>query len=153
MIGFFILGLILHAAAMALSAVLRDDRQLNRAVNSVNTLALVFGLVFSVNSLLTAQLWDARWPLPFAGTIHLACDGITLFFLVTFQLLSLAGSVYAIGYLEQYVEGGGRIRWHLVSFTLLIFFLQLLRVLPHPLSFLIPWGLIGVFTYFSIRAS
>jgi formate hydrogenlyase subunit 3/multisubunit Na+/H+ antiporter MnhD subunit len=99
MIGLFILGLILHTAAMAVPAVLRDDRQLNRAVNLLNTLALVFGLVFSVNSLLTSQLWDARWPLPFVGTIHLACDGITLFFLFTFQLLSLAGSVYAIGYL------------------------------------------------------
>lgn len=150
MIGFFILGLILHAAAMALSAVLRDDRQLNRAVNLLNTLALVFGLVFSVNSLLTSRLWDARWPLPFVGTIHLACDGITLFFLFTFQLLSLAGSVYAIGYLEHYVERGVRIRWHLVSFTLLILSLQLVVVVQHALAFLIAWELMAVSAYFSI---
>jgi hydrogenase-4 component B len=150
MIGFFILGLILHAAAMALSAVLRDDRQLNRAVNLLNTLALVFGLVFSVNSLLTSQLWDARWPFPFVGTIHLACDGITLFFLFTFQLLSLAGSVYAIGYLEHYVERGVRIRWHLVSFTLLILSLQLVVVVQHALAFLIAWELMAVSAYFSI---
>lgn len=150
MIGFFILGLILHAAAMALSAVLRDDRQLNRAVNLLNALALVFGLVFSVNSLLTSQLWDARWPLPFVGTIHLACDGITLFFLFTFQLLSLAGSVYAIGYLEHYVERGVHIRWHLVSFTLLILSLQLVVVVQHALAFLITWELMAVSAYFSI---
>src|SRR5690348_5108754 len=125
MIGFFILGLILHAVAIALSAVVRDDRQLNRAVNLLNTLALAFGLVFSVNSLLTSRPWDARWPVPFIGRIHLACDWITLFFLFTFQLLSLAGSVYASGYLEHYIKRGVRVRWHLVSFTLLILSLQL----------------------------
>jgi hydrogenase-4 component B len=150
MIGFFILGLIIHGAAMALPAVQRHDRQLNRAVNLLNTLALVFGLIFSANSLLTSQLWDARLPLPFVGTIHLACDGITLFFLFTFQLLSLAGSVYAIGYLEHYVERGVRIRWHLMSFTLLILSLQLVVVVQHALVFLIVWELMAVSAYFSI---
>ena len=86
MIGCFIIGLIIHASALALPALQRHDLQLNRAVNLLNTVALVFGLIFSVSSLLTSQLWDARLPLPFAGTIHLACDGITLFFLFTFQL-------------------------------------------------------------------
>jgi len=50
MIGFFILGLIIHAAAMALPGVQhRHDRQLNRTVNLLNTVALVFGLIFSVS--------------------------------------------------------------------------------------------------------
>ena len=150
MIGYFIVGLILHTAAMAVPALLRDDRQLNRAVNLLNALALVFGLAFSLNLLLTSRLWEARWPLPFIGTIHLACDGITLFFLFTFQLLSLAGSVYAIGYLEHYVGRGIRIRWHLVSFTLLILSLQLVVVVQHALAFLIAWELIAVSAYFSI---
>jgi hydrogenase-4 component B len=150
MIGFFILGLIIHAAAMALPALRHDDRELNRGVNLLNTLALAFGLIFSVSSLLTAQWWDARLPLPFVGTIHLACDGITLFFLFTFQLLSLAGSVYAIGYLQHYVERGIRIRWHLVSFTLLILSLQLVVVVQHALVFLIAWELMAVSAYFSI---
>src|SRR5215470_1776355 len=150
MIGFFILGLIIHVTAMVVPAMCRDDRQLNRAVNLLNTLALVFGLIFSVNSLLTSQLWFARWPFPFAGTIHLGCDGITLFFLFTFQLLSLAGSVYAIGYLEQYVERGVQIRWHLVSFTLLILSLQLVVVVQHALAFLTAWELMAVSAYFSI---
>jgi formate hydrogenlyase subunit 3/multisubunit Na+/H+ antiporter MnhD subunit len=150
MIGFFILGLIIHAAAMALPAALGDDRRLNRIVNLLNTLALVFGLIFSVSSLLTSQLWEARWPLPFVGTIHLACDGMTLFFLFTFQLLSLAGSIYGMGYLEHYVERGVRIRWHLVSFTLLILSLQLVVVVQHALAFLTAWELMAVSAYFSI---
>ncbi len=45
MIGFFILGLILHVAAMAMPAVLRDDRLLNRAINLLNALALMCGLL------------------------------------------------------------------------------------------------------------
>ena len=150
MIGFFILGLIIHVAAMALPAVQRHDGQLNRAVNLLNTVALVLGLIFSVHSLLTFQLWDTRFPLPFVGTIHLACDGITLFFLFTFQLLSVAGSVYAIGYLEHYVKGGVNIRWHLVSFTLLILSLQLILVVQHALVFLTAWELMAVSAYFSI---
>jgi hydrogenase-4 component B len=150
MIGFFILGLVIHAAAMVLPAVLCGDRQLNRIVNLLNTLALVFGLIFSVGSLLTSQLWDAHWLLPFVGTIHLACDGITLFFLFAFQLLSLAGSLYAIGYLEHYVACGVRIRWHLVSFTLLILSLQLVVIVQHALGFLIAWELMALSAYFSI---
>ena len=150
MIGFFILGLIIHVAAMALPAVQRHDGQLNRAVNLLNTVALVLGLIFSVHSLLTFQLWDTRFPLPFVGTIHLACDGITLFFLFTFQLLSVAGSVYAIGYLEHYVKGGVNIRWHLVSFTLLILSLQLILVVQHALVFLTAWELMAVSAYFCI---
>jgi hydrogenase-4 component B len=150
MSSFFIVGLILHTAAMAVPAVLRDNGRLNRAVNLLNALALVFGLAFSLNLLLTSRLWDARWPLPFIGTIHLACDGITLFFLFTFQLLSLAGSVYAVGYLEHYVRRGVRIRWHLVSFTLLILSLQLVVLVQHALAFLIAWELMAVSAYFSI---
>jgi len=150
MIGFFILCLMIHAVAMALPGVHRDDRKLNRAVNLLNTLALVFGLIFSLSSLLSSQFWDERWLLPFVGRIHLACDGIGLFFLFTFQLLSLAGSVYAIGYLEHYVERGVGIRWHLVSFTLLILSLQLVVVVQHALAFLTAWELMAVSAYFSI---
>lgn len=150
MTGFFILSLILHAAAIAVPVLVRNDRVLNRAVNLLNGLALVFGLVFSLNALLASQPWEARWSLPLVGTIPLACDGITLFFLFTFQLLSLAGSIYAIGYLDRYVERGISIRWHLVSFTLLILSLQLLVVVQNALAFLILWELMAVSAYFSI---
>ena len=63
MSSFLIVGLILHTAAMAAPAVPCDDRRLNRAVNLLNALALVFGLAFSLNLLLTSRLWEARWPL------------------------------------------------------------------------------------------
>ncbi len=150
MIGFFILGLLLHMAAMAIPALVRDDRRLSRAVNLLNASALACSLVFSLASLLAFQPWELRWALPIAGTIPLGFDGITLFFLFTFQLLSLAASVYAIGYLEHYVKRGIRIRWHLVSFTLLIVSMQLVVVVQHALAFLIAWELMAVSAYFSI---
>jgi hydrogenase-4 component B len=150
MIEFFGLGLILHATAIAMPVLMRNDRLLNRAVNWLNALALVCGLIFSLNALLTSQSWEMRWQLPFTGTIPLTCDGIALFFLFTFQLLSLAGSVYAIGYLEHYVKRGIRIRWHLASFTVLILSLQLVVVVQHALIFLIVWELMAVSAYFSI---
>jgi hypothetical protein len=46
MIGFFIFGLILHLAALAIPALVRDDRPLNRAVNLLNTLGLGCSLRF-----------------------------------------------------------------------------------------------------------
>jgi len=150
MIVFFILGLILHTAAMVIPTVLRDDRLLNRAVNWLNALALMCSLLFSLNSLLASQPWALRLALPMIGTIPLSCDGITLFFLFTFQLLSLAGSVYAIGYLEQYVRRGIRIRWHLVSFTLLIVSMQLVVVVQHALAFLMAWEMMALSAYFCI---
>jgi hydrogenase-4 component B len=150
MIGFFILGLLLHMAAMAIPALVRDDRRLSRAVNLLNASALACSLVFSLASLLAFQPWELRWTLPIVGTIPLGFDGITLFFLFTFQLLSLAASVYAIGYLEHYVKRGIRIRWHLVSFTLLIVSMQLVVVVQHALAFLIAWELMAVSAYFSI---
>jgi hydrogenase-4 component B len=150
MIGFFIFGLLLHMAAMAIPALVRDDRRLSRAVNLLNASALACSLVFSLASLLAFQPWELRWALPIAGTIPLGFDGITLFFLFTFQLLSLAASVYAIGYLEHYVKRGIRIRWHLVSFTLLIVSMQLVVVVQHALAFLIAWELMAVSAYFSI---
>lgn len=150
MIGFFIFGLILHLAAMAIPALVHDDRLLNRAINLLNAFALACSLVFSLSSLLAYQPWEMRLALPVVGIIPLARDGITLFFLFTFQLLSIAGSVYAIGYLEQYIERGIRIRWHLVSFTLLILSMQLVVVVQHALAFLVAWELMALSAYFCI---
>lgn len=150
MIRFFIFGLVLHGIAMALPAVLRDARRLNPAVNFLNAFALVCGLVFSLNALWTGRTWETRWLLPFAGTVRFSCDGLTLFFLFTFQLLSLAASVYAIGYLKDYAARGVRIRAHLAFFTLLMLSLQLLVVVHHALVFLIVWESMAVAAYFCI---
>ena len=77
-------------------------------------------------------------------------DGLSLFFLFTFQLLSLAGSLYAIGYLRHYIERGLSVRAHLWFFTLLIVSMQLLAVVHNALVFLMVWEAMAIGAYFSI---
>ena len=77
-------------------------------------------------------------------------DGLSLFFLFTFQLLSLAASLYAISYLRPYIERGLSIRAHVWFFTLLILAMQLVAVVHHALVFLVVWELMAIGGYFSI---
>lgn len=150
MITLFVIGLLFHALSLALPAVMSDNRRLNVTVNLLNSFALACGLVFPLGALLANQPWEARWDSPFAGTVRFACDGLGLFFLFTFQLLSLAASVYAIGYLKDYIARGVCVRAHLAFFTLLILSMQLLVVVHHALLFLIVWESMAVSAYFCI---
>lgn len=146
MTALFVFSLFLSVLAMALPAVIRDARRANTSVHLLNAVALGIGLVFSVHGL----LHGGAAALPFAGTLGLGCDGLTLFFLFTFQLLSLAASVYAIGYLKAYIAHGARIRPHLSFFTLLILSMQLLVVARNAVLFLVLWEVMAVSAYFCI---
>src|SRR4029453_645835 len=87
-------------------AFLRDERRLNVAANLINAVALLLGLSFSLSALLSYQHMEYRFALPVAGPVVIGFDGLSLFFLFTFQLLSLAANLYAIGYLRPYMEPG-----------------------------------------------
>ena len=150
MIALFCIGLALHAMNILLPALLRDNRRLNVASNLLNAGALVCGLSFSLNALLDYQPAEYRFGLPAAGPVLIGFDGLSLFFLLTFQLLSLAASLYAIGYLRHYIERGLSVRGHLSFFTLLILSLQLVAVVHHALVFLVVWELMALGAYFSI---
>ena len=150
MIALFCIGLALHAMNILLPALLRDNRRLNVASNLLNAGALVCGLSFSVNALLDYQPAEYRFGLPAAGPVLIGFDGLSLFFLLTFQLLSLAASLYAIGYLPHYVERGLSVRGHLCFFTLLILSFQLVVIVQNALIFLVVWELMALAAYFSI---
>ena len=132
MIALFVAGLLLHGLNLVLPSLVRDSRRLNVAANLLNAAALLCGLGFSLSALLSYQPVDFRVALPVAGSVVIGFDGLSLFFLFTFQLLSLAGSLYAIGYLRHYIERGMSVRAHLWFFTLLIVSLQLLVIGPDP---------------------
>src|SRR5450631_1560452 len=117
MIALFVSGLLLHGLNLILPAWVRDSRRLNVAANLVNAAALLCGLVFSLSALLVYQRVEYRFELPAAGPVVIGFDGLSLFFLFTFQLLSLAGSLYAIGYLRHYIERGLSLRGHLWYFV------------------------------------
>jgi hydrogenase-4 component B len=150
MISLFVAGLLLHGLNLLLPAFLRDGRRLNVAANLFNAVALVCGLAFSLSALLTYQRTEYRFALSVAGPVVFGFDGLSLFFLFTFQLLSLAGSLYAIGYLRHYIERGLAVRAHLWFFTLLIVSLQLLVISHNALVLLIVWEFMAVGAYFSI---
>jgi hydrogenase-4 component B len=150
MIALFIAGLVLQASNLVLPALLRDSRRLNIASNLLNAAALTCGLSFSLSALLVYQPTEYRFEMPATGTIAVGFDGLSLFFLFTFQLLSLAASLYAIGYLRHYIERGLSVRGHLWFFTLLILSLQLVAVVQNALVFLVAWECMALGAYFSI---
>src|SRR5260370_21663896 len=120
MIALFIIGLALHGLNLILPALLRDSRRLNIACNLLNAGALLCGLIFSLSALLAYQHVEYRFAVPSAGPVVIGFDGLALFFLLTFQLLSLAASLYAIMYRAHFIERGLFLPVHLCVFTLLI---------------------------------
>ena len=150
MLVLFIIGLLLHGITLVLPALVRDSRRLNVAANLLNAVALLCGLTFSLSALLDYHRADYRIELPSVPSVLIGFDGLSLFFLFTFQLLSLAASLYAIGYLRPYIERGLSIRAHISFFTLLILAMQLVAVVHHALVFLIVWELMAIGGYFSI---
>jgi hydrogenase-4 component B len=150
MIVLFVIGLGLHGLNLLRLTLQRESRRLNPVSNLLNAGALVCGLSFSLNALLTYHRLEYRFELPAAGNVVIVFDGLSLFFLFTFQLLSLAASLYAIGYLRDYIRRGLAVRAHLWFFTLLILSLQLLVVSHNALIFLVVWELMALGAYFSI---
>jgi formate hydrogenlyase subunit 3/multisubunit Na+/H+ antiporter MnhD subunit len=150
MIALFVVGLLLHGLNLLLPAFVRDSRRLNVTANLLNAVALLCGLSFSLSALLSYQRTEYRFELPAAGPVVIGFDGLSLFFLFTFQLLSFAASLYAIGYLRHYIERGLSVRAHLWFFTLLIVSLQLLVIAHNALVLLIVWEFMAVGAYFSI---
>src|ERR1039458_6063921 len=150
MIVLFVIGLLLHGLNLVLPAFVGDSRRLNVIANLLNAVALLCGLTFSLSALLFYQPAEYRFELPAAGSVLIGFDGLSLFFLFTFQLLSLAASLYAIGYLRPYIERGLSVRAHLSFFTLLIASLQLLVISHNTLVLLIVWEFMAIGAYFSI---
>ena len=150
MIALFVVALFLHALNLMLPALVRDSRRLNVVSNLLNAAALICGLSFSLSALLNYQPSEYRFLLPVAGPVVIGFDGLSLFFLFAFQLLSLAASLYAIGYLRHYIERGLSVRAHLWFFTLLIVSLQLVVISHNALVMLIAWEFMAVGAYFSI---
>ena len=150
MISLFVIGLILHGLSLALPAVIRDGRRLNLACNLGNVAALLCGLTFSLMAIGTYHRLEYHFVLPAMGQVLIRFDGLSLFFLFTFQLLSLAASLYAIGYLPHYIARGLSVRGHLAFFTLFMVSLQLLVVIQNALAFLIIWEIMAIAAYFSI---
>jgi hydrogenase-4 component B len=149
-IAFFVIGLILHGLNLIWLTLQRENRRLNATANLLNAGALVCGLIFSSSALLAYHRTEYHFDLPAAGLVAIAFDGLSLFFLFTFQLLSLAASLYAIGYLGDYISRGLAVRAHLWFFTLLVISLQLLVVAHNALIFLLAWELMAIGAYFAI---
>jgi len=150
MIVLFVIGLLLHGLNLILPALVRDSRRLNVAANLLNAVALLCGLTFSLSALLVYQPAEYQLQLPGVPSVLIGFDGLSLFFLFTFQLLSLAGSLYAMGYLRPYIERGLSVRAHLWFFTLLIVAMQLVAIVHNALVFLIVWEFMAIGGYFSI---
>jgi hydrogenase-4 component B len=150
MIALLLIGFVVHGLNLLLPVLLRDNYRLNIVGNVLNVAAAGCGLFFSLSALLAYQHVEYAFKLPVAGPVLIGFDGVSLFFLFTFQLLSIAGSLYAIGYLRHYIERGHSVRGHLWFFTLLILSLQLVVIVQNALVFLVIWEVMALAAYFSI---
>ncbi|MBV8280366.1 MAG: hydrogenase [Verrucomicrobia bacterium] len=150
MIALFLVGLMLHGLTLVLPAVLRDNYRLSFASNILNTIAAGCGLCFSLGALLAYRRAEYVFNLPAVGRVPIGFDGLSLFFLFAIQVLSIAGSLYAIGYLRYYIERGYSVRGHLCFFTLFILSLQLVVIIENAVVFLVVWELMAIAAYFSI---
>jgi len=150
MIVLFVIGLLLHGLNLVLPLLVRNGHRLNVTANLINAVALLCGLVFSLDALLFYQPTEYRIELPASASVLIGFDGLSLFFLFTFQLLSLAASLYAIGYLRPYIERGLSVRAHLWFLTLFILAMQLVAIVHNALVFLIAWEFMALGAYFSI---
>ncbi len=150
MIYFFVLSLMVQGIALSLPAILRNERHLRFIVPLLNAGGFICGLIFSLTSLLNYHYWEIRWTLPFAGSIPVVFNGLTLFFLFTFQLLFLATSIYAVDDLKYYSQRGDRLHGHLTFFTIWMLSMQFLLVVHHALVFLIFWEMMAIAAYFCI---
>ncbi len=75
----------------------------NRVTHGLAVLASAAGILFSLSILLTGKLWALELQGSFpVGALRLAANSFSAFFLLIISFLSLAASVFALGYTREY---------------------------------------------------
>lgn len=148
---FFYVQVVLHCAG-ALAGFLFDPRGENasRATHLSAAFAGAAGILFSLNILFTGNPWtlELQSSLP-VGDLRLTADPLAAFFIFVISLLSLAASLFAIGYTREYQ---GKKNIALLGFFYHSFILSMVLVVTvqNAFYFLLFWELMSLASYFLV---
>lgn len=122
----------------------------NRATHGLAVLASAAGLLFSLSILLTGKPWvlELQGSFP-VGALRLAANPFSAFFLLIISFLSLAASIFAIGYTREFQN---RKNIALLGFFYNFFILAMLFVvtIQNAFYFLLFWELMSLASYFLV---
>jgi hydrogenase-4 component B len=122
----------------------------SRATHGIAVLASLAGVVFSGNILLTGHGWFHEWrgSLPI-GPLSLSADPFSALFILIISLLSLAASVFAIGYVREY-QGRKNIASLGLFYHAFILAMLLVVTVQNAFYFLLFWELMSLASYFLV---
>ncbi|MBU9888386.1 MAG: hydrogenase 4 subunit B [Candidatus Omnitrophica bacterium] len=149
---FFYIQVILHSIG-AVVGFLFDPRgeRANRATHGLAVLAGASGVVFALGVLLTGRPWvlELQELLPVVGALRLAAEPFSALFLLIISLLSLAASLFAIGYTREYQS---KKSIALLGFFYHTFILSMILVVAvrNVFYFLLFWELMSLASYFLV---
>jgi len=122
----------------------------SRATHGLAALASASGVLFSMGILLTGKSWafEIAGSLP-VGALRLAVDSFSAFFIFVISFLSLAASIFAIGYTREYVH---KKNLALLGFFYNLFILAMVLVtaVQNAFYFLFFWELMSLASYFLV---
>ncbi len=122
----------------------------NHATHGLAVLASVAGILFSLSILLTGKSWALELQGSFpVGALTLAAGPFSAFFLLIISFLSLAASIFAIGYTREYQD---KKNIALLGFFFNFFILAMLLVVTvqNAFYFLFFWELMSLTSYFLV---
>src|SRR5689334_11935003 len=112
--------------------------------------AAVAGMCLGIMGLVAVEPFEASLPstLPLL-TFAIRLDPLASFFLLTISLISLAASIYALGYVTEFY---GRVSISLLGalFNGFLLSMTLVVIADNGMFFLIAWELMSLFSYFLV---
>lgn len=134
-----------------IGALLASERLKGRMLAIFTGLGMLFVLSPALRVLLGVKTLTLTvgWPLPI-GPVHLVIDRLAAFFLVVIVGLSFLGTLYAVGYLQTYVNQGRSLGSHLFFLSLLIDSMLLVVVVQNALAFLLVWEIMSLASFFLV---
>ncbi len=146
----FPLLLALTFSGATLAAALNNRPKVStRVAFGASAMASLVGLIIGAD-----VLWNGpiRMELPFTspfGTLAFAVDELSALFMITISLVTLAVSIYSLGYVDHYY---GKYPIGLMGFLFNVFFASMIMVVTsaNAILFLIMWETMSLYSYFLV---
>lgn len=113
--------------------------------------AAVLCSIPAINVLLTGDSISSSFnPNELFGTVNVVIDPLSAFFVVVISCMSFLASIYANGYMKNYLNKGMNISSHCLFFVLLIASMLSVVTVQNALMFLIVWEIMSLSSFFLV---